>query len=220
MRIKLLEIYDKLLGYFGPRHWWPAETPFEMMVGAVLTQAVAWRNVEKAIGNLKDRDLLDPIQLDQTDPTILEELLKPTRYYKMKTRKLQALNRFLVENYQGVPEAMFHEKLPILRPKLLAIYGMGPETVDSILLYAGGIPIFVIDAYTQKIFHRLGITPAKISYPKLQEFFMNHLPGDPALYNEFHAQIVALGNKICHNHPKCGQCPLSDECAYGLENRV
>ncbi len=213
MQKKLLEIYNKLLGYFGPQHWWPAETPFEMMVGAVLTQAVAWRNVEKAIGNLKNKELLDPIKLSQTNPEILEELLKPTRYYKMKTRKLQALSRFLVENYQGFPETMFHEELPALRDKLLAIYGMGPETVDSILLYGGGLPIFVVDAYTQKIFYRLGITPAQITYTKLQEFFMSHLPVDAGLYNEIHAQIVALGNNICHNTPKCEKCPLKDVCA-------
>jgi endonuclease-3 related protein len=188
-----------------------------MMVGAVLTQAVAWRNVQKAIGNIKERNLLDPVKLDQTDTAVLEALLKPTRYYKMKTRKLQALNRFLVENYHGIPEAMFLEDLRVLRPKLLAVYGIGPETVDSILLYGGNLPIFVVDAYTQKIFSRLGLTPAKITYAKLQAFFMEHLPQDVHLYNEFHAQIVHLGNQICHNQPKCGQCPLKDECKITQE---
>ena len=161
------------------------------------------------------------------DTEKLEELLKPTRYYKMKTRKLQELNRFIVENYQGIPEAMFNtvvfntsvfnEELPVLRAKLLKIYGMGPETVDSILLYAGGVPIFVVDAYTKKIFYRLGLTPEQITYTKLQKFFMDHLPGNIRLYNEYHAQIVALGNKICQNVPKCIQCPVSDCCSYFKE---
>lgn len=227
MQNQLLDIYEKLLKYFGPRHWWPAETPYEMMVGAVLTQAVAWRNVEKAMTNLKNNGLLDPDQLYRVDTGRLEELLKPTRYYKMKTRKLQELNRFLVENYQGIPEAMFNtvvfntvvfkEELPVLRAKLLKVYGMGPETVDSILLYAGGLPIFVVDAYTKKIFYRLGLTPAQITYPKLQEFFMKHLPGNAKLYNEYHAQIDALGNRICRNVPKCIQCPLCDRCLHFKE---
>lgn len=217
MQTKLLTIYNQLLGHFGPRRWWPAETPFEVMVGAVLTQAVAWRNVEKAIANLKSGGLLDPYKIYHADTGILEELLRPTRYYKMKTQKLQALIRFLVENYRDIPDEMFKEELPPLRAKLLAIYGMGPETVDSILLYAGGLPVFVVDAYTQKIFNRLGITPAKISYAKLQEFFRHNLPVDVKLYNEFHALIVALGNSICHNLPKCGTCPLVDHCKYSKQ---
>jgi endonuclease-3 related protein len=217
MQEKLLGIYDKLLKYFGPRHWWPAETPYEVMVGAVLTQAVAWRNVEKAITNLKNRGLLNPYQLYRADTETLEELLKPTRYYKMKTKKLQALNRFLVEYYQGIPELMFNEELLQLRAKLLKIYGMGPETVDAILLYAGNLPIFVIDAYTKRIFNRLGMVAEKINYSELQAFFMNNLPCNSALYNEYHAQIDALGNRICHNVPKCGQCPLVAECGYLLK---
>lgn len=220
MRSKLLAIYDKLFGYFGPRHWWPAETPYEVMVGAVLTQAVAWRNVEKAITNLKNQDLLTPDKIYVTETIILEELLKPTRYYKMKTKKLQALNRFLVEEYQGIPEVMFQEATIKLRGRLLGIYGMGPETVDSILLYAGNLPVFVIDAYTQRIFQRLGVLAEKVSYPKLQELFMDHLPRDVSLYNEFHALIVGLGNKICHNNPKCQECPLIDECKFAKTQSI
>ncbi len=214
MQKKLLGIYDKLFKNFGPRHWWPAETPYEVIVGAILTQAVAWRNVEKAIANLKSRDLLDPYQLYRTNTETLEELLKPTRYYKMKTRKLEAFNRFLVENYQGNLQLMFQEKLFQLRTKLLKVYGMGPETVDSILLYAGNLPVFVIDSYTKRIFSRLGMVPEKINYNELQALFMNNLPCDSNLYNEYHAQIDALGNLICHNTPKCGQCPIADECEY------
>jgi endonuclease-3 related protein len=200
----------------GPRRWWPAKTPFEVMVGAVLTQAVAWRNVEKAIANLESYDLLIPENIYKTATEELEELLKPTRYYKMKTKKLQAMVRFVVEEYQGDLEVLFKEDLSSLRKRMLGIFGLGPETVDSILLYAGGLPIFVVDEYTKRIFSRMGWVEPKISYSELQQFFMQHLPADVQLYNEFHALIVGLGNQVCHTEPQCTLCPLADSCQYCL----
>lgn len=211
---KMLDIYRNLLNAFGPRHWWPAKTPFEVMVGAVLTQAVAWRNVQKAIANLEQRGLMSPEKIYHSSTAELEELLRPTRYFKMKTKKLQALIRFLVDEYQGSLERLFKEELIPLRKKLLAVYGLGPETVDSILLYAGGLPVFVVDEYTRRIFWRLGFTPEKISYQKLQEFFTANLPAEVQLYNEFHALIDHLGNRFCHTNPDCLPCPLKEICHY------
>jgi endonuclease III related protein len=212
----LQDIYKKLFDALGPRGWWPAKTPFEVMVGAVLTQAVAWRNVEKAIANLESVDLLTPEKLYGISTEKLEELLRPTRYYKMKTRKLQALVRFVVEEYQSNLELLFAEDLNCLRKRMLGVYGLGPETVDSILLYAGKLPVFVVDEYTRRIFFRLGWVDQKISYSKLQEFFMGHLAPKVQLYNEFHALIVGLGNQVCHTDPQCPICPLIDSCQYFL----
>lgn len=209
---RLMEIYQRLYDFFGPRHWWPAKTPFEMMVGAVLTQAVAWRNVQTAIGNLEGAGLMDPYKIVRSSDAELEALVRPTRYYRMKSKKLRALAEFIVNNYQGDLQKMFHEEPVRLRSKMLEVYGLGEETVDSILLYAGEIPVFVVDQYTKRIFSRLGMIPEKITYRKLQDFFMGNLPADHRLYNEYHALIDALGNKVCHLTPRCPECPLGDFC--------
>ncbi|MCL6589750.1 MAG: endonuclease III domain-containing protein [Firmicutes bacterium] len=214
LKEKLLQIYAKLFDHFGPQYWWPAKTRFEVMVGAVLTQAVAWRNVVKAVTNLEKAGLLSPLGLYHADPLLLMEYLKPTRYYKMKLKKLQAMVNFIVDEYQGDLDLMFKEELPELRKKLLGVYGLGPETVDSILLYAGSYPVFVVDEYTRRIFSRLGLVAGKISYEKLRQFFEKNLPESVELYNEFHALIVALGNQTCSITPKCLACPLRDECNY------
>jgi endonuclease-3 related protein len=212
MRKKLEEIYNSLYSYFGPRNWWPAKTPFEMIVGAILTQAVAWRNVQKAIKNLEDAGLLTPEGLYRAEPERIEKLIKPTRYYRMKTKKLKAFVEYLFSKHQGDLARMFSLSLPELREELLRVYGMGEETVDSILLYAGEYPVFVVDEYTRRIFSRLGLFPEKISYGKMQEFFHNYLPHDAGLFNEFHAQIDALGNQICKTNPDCTQCPVEKIC--------
>lgn len=208
----LISIYNRLLEFFGPRRWWPAKTPFEMMVGAVLTQAVAWRNVQTAITNLEQAGLMDPFKIIEASNDELELLLRPTRYFRMKAKKLRSLAEFMVINYQGDIQKMFLEEPLALRSKMLKVYGMGAETVDSILLYAGEVPIFVVDQYTRRIFSRLGLVSEQISYQELQAFFMRQLPSDSELYNEFHALIDGLGNKVCHLTPRCSECPITDFC--------
>lgn len=205
-------IYDGLFSYFGSRNWWPAKTPFEMIVGAILTQAVSWGNVQKAIKNLEEVGLLTPEKLHQAEQERIEELIKPTRYFRMKTKKLKAFLNYLFTKHRGDLTHMFALPMSELRAQLLAVYGMGRETVDSILLYAGNFPIFVVDEYTRRIFSRLGIFPEKISYGQMQEFFHKNLPPDTRLFNEFHAQIDALGNQICKTKPDCIHCPLEQLC--------
>jgi endonuclease-3 related protein len=209
-------IYHSLLDFFGPRHWWPAETRFEIIVGAILTQSVSWRNVVQAINNLKTLSLLDPFKIVQAPAEVLEQAVRPTRYYRQKAERLRNFCLFLIENYQGDLSRAFQQDLWEMRERLLALKGIGQETADSILLYAGEMPIFVVDAYTRRIFSRLGIFPADAGYEEMQRFFMAHLPPDTALYNEYHALIDGLGNNFCsNNRPACGECPLRDMCAGG-----
>ncbi|MFZ5640402.1 MAG: endonuclease III domain-containing protein [Bacillota bacterium] len=215
---QLLKIYDKMLDFTGPRNWWPGETPFEVVVGAILTQSVAWRNVEKAINNLKSAGLLDIDALYQADTEEIAGHIIPTLYYRMKASKLKAFVTLLVEKYGSSLEQMFDQDLRQLRQELLAVYGIGPETADSIILYAAEKPVFVVDAYTKRIFHRLGIFPADIDYAGMQEFFMTHLDADVQLYNEYHAQIVGIGNRFCGNRkPACDRCPLNELCRFAKE---
>jgi endonuclease-3 related protein len=214
LQAQLLQVYQRLWEKFGPRHWWPAETPFEVIVGAILTQNVAWRNVQKAIGNLKAREALSAEALLALPAAELEELIRPTRYYKVKARKLKAFCLYLHKNYGGSLEALFARPLPELRKELLGVWGLGKETVDSILCYAGGKAIMPMDAYTVRIFSRLGLVPEKISYDRLQEFFLARLPGDNQLFNEYHALLDALGHHIClARKPRCSECPLAELCA-------
>lgn len=189
--------------------------PFEVIVGAILTQSVAWRNVEIAIANLKEKELLDPVALLTAPDEVIEEAIRPTLYYRQKRRKLQAFCRHLLDKYQGDLTALFRRPLSELRAELLGIWGLGPETVDSILLYAGGLPTFVVDAYTKRIWARLGIHPEGIEYETLRAYFMDHLPPDVQLYNEYHALIVAVGNRYCRaKQPLCVECPLLVRCRY------
>lgn len=205
-----MEVYDRLYSHFGPRHWWPADTPFEVIVGAILTQSVAWRNVEKAINNLKEAGLLSVDSLYQADTETIGQLIVPTRYYQAKAKKLKAFINHLVGNYNGDLKLMFSQPLEKLRPELLSLYGIGPETADSILLYAGGYHIFVIDAYTHRIFHRLGVFDEGAKYAAMQKKFMDNLPADVQLYNDYHALIDGLGHRLCRNQkPACSECPLA-----------
>lgn len=210
---RLLSIYRALYAHFGPRHWWPADTPWEVIVGAILTQGVAWRNVERAITSLKTADLLDPAAIHAAPVEEIAVLIRPAGYYRQKAKKLKAFAAHLAERYGGSLEEMFRRPLDRLRPELLGLYGLGPETADSILLYAGGYPVFVIDAYTLRIGARLGLFSPETSYVAAQVLFMSALPPDAALYNEFHAQIDALGHHLCRKRaPRCGQCPLAAGC--------
>lgn len=210
---KLMEIYKRLYRHFGPRRWWPARTPFEVIVGAILTQNVGWRSAAIAIRNLKEADLLSLIGLLSCEESELAKLLRPARYHVQKARKLRAFCEVVEDEYGGDLGAFLSQDLKLLRPRLLSIYGIGPETADAIILYAAEKPIFVIDAYTHRIFHRLGYFNEKMSYQVMQCFFMEHLPLDVPLYNEYHAQIDALGHHTCFKrNPCCKGCPLADLC--------
>ncbi len=210
---KLLGIYERLLAYFGPRNWWPADTPFEVIVGAILTQNVAWKNVQKAISALKETGLLEPEALHQAPVEQIETLIRPTGYFRQKAKKLKAFLNYLFTNYGGSLDRLFFVPLPKLRQELLAVHGIGQETADAILCYAGGYPIMVMDAYTRRVFGRLGLTPPGAKYEELQAFFMNHLPHETALFNEYHALIDGLAHYICtKNDPGCDRCPVATTC--------
>jgi len=211
-----LDIHRLLSAHFGPLHWWPGETPFEVMVGAILTQNTAWTNVEKAIAALKAEGLLDPAALAAADPDLLRRLIRPSGYYNQKAERLLLFVRWLLDKpWRGSLDALRRADTADLRERLLALKGIGPETADSILLYALDHPVFVIDAYTRRIFSRLGLTAPDATYADLQEWFVSRLPADRALFNEFHAQIVYLGKDYCRKEPRCGECPLSGFCADG-----
>ena len=218
IRRRLLKIYEELFKTFGPRHWWPAETPFEVVVGAILTQNTAWTNVEKAIANLKERDLIHPERLASLDPGQLAEHLRPSGFFNVKTRRLRSFLAFFTKTYGGSLDRMGRRETCALREELLAVNGIGPETADSILLYALQKPIFVVDAYTRRIFHRLGLSSADASYDDLQGMFESALPRDLTLFNEYHALIVALGKNTCKPKPRCESCPLMRGCKHYRDN--
>jgi endonuclease-3 related protein len=205
---QLLSIYRRLDAFFGDLKWWPGESPFEVVVGAILTQNTAWRNVEKAINKLKAGKLLFPEKLLTTEDELLADAIRSSGFYRIKTQRLKAFIRFLYETYNGNLEKMFAEEHWRLRRRLLQIKGIGPETADSILLYAGYKPIFVVDAYTRRILNRHSLIDEKASYTDIQTFFMKHLPGDVSLYNQFHALLVNTGKLFCKKNPRCRQCPL------------
>lgn len=210
MTATLKEVYDRLFSAFGPQHWWPGESPFEVMVGAVLVQNTAWKNVEKAIRTLKEEDLLEPHALYQVPVEELAERIRPAGYYRIKARRLRNLLEFLITRYDGSLEAMFGTGLSTLREELLAVHGIGPETADSILLYAAALPTFVIDTYTHRVLARHGWIGFDADYYELQDHFESKLPRDVALYNEYHAVLVRLGHVYCRKRPRCDGCPLAE----------
>jgi endonuclease-3 related protein len=207
---RLGSIYEILNDYFGNCNWWPGETPFEIAVGAILTQNTSWTNVEKAIKNLKSAHLLSPERLLKESDATVSELIRPSGYYNVKTKRLRAFLEFLTREYGGIMETMFEEELPILREKLLSVNGIGEETADSILLYGGNKLVFVVDAYTRRILGRHGIIDDDYSYGDIQEQFMKHLSPDIALYNQYHALLVNTGKQFCRRKPRCGECPLQE----------
>lgn len=216
-RDKLLEIYRRLLAHYGPQRWWPADDPFEVVVGAILTQSAAWGNVEKAITNLKKADALSPATLRRLPTDDLARLIYPCGYYNAKAQKLKAFVQVLGEEYTDDLEALFSLDMPQLRGKLLSIYGIGEETADSIILYAAGKPIFVIDAYTRRILRRLGLGPANESYAAFQEPFTSNLPPQTCLFNEYHALLVRHGKEVCKKKPLC-PCCLSSLCSAQFQS--
>ena len=207
-RKNLMRIYELLNREFGNLHWWPAEEPFEVMVGAILTQNTAWTNVEKAIAALKGKRLLSPGALSRIGEGTLADVIRPSGYYNVKAKRLKSFVRFLREEYAGDIARMSTEALPVLRKKLLDVPGIGQETADSILLYACGKPVFVCDAYTRRILERHRLIDDDADYGSMQELFMSHLPQDAALFNQFHALIVYAGKTFCRKVPKCDPCPL------------
>ena len=209
---ELSVIYHKLYSHFGPQHWWPGDTPFEVIVGAILTQNTNWQNVAKAIDNLKKANVLNPDKLQALPIKKLARLIRPSGYYNIKAKRLKEFLRFLFRNYGGNLKKMFARPLNELRREILSVKGVGPETADSILLYAGNLPIFVVDAYTKRIFSRHKICKIDAAYDEVQEIFMRNIKKEVKLYNEYHALIVRLGKELCKKkNPKCDICPLRND---------
>jgi endonuclease-3 related protein len=205
----LLQVYETLHDHFGDLHWWPGDSPFEVIVGAILTQNTAWKNVEAAIDRLKAEDRLHPERLRCLDDQHLAEMIRPAGYYRIKTKRLKAFLHFLHREYQDDLNTMFAEDLWVLRQRLLSVHGIGEETADSILLYAGGKPVFVVDTYTRRIMQRHRIIDARAQYADIQALFMNGLPRSVPLYNQYHALFVNTGKEFCRKQtPRCDTCPL------------
>jgi endonuclease-3 related protein len=208
LRKLLMDCYAALLARFGPRNWWPADSPFEVCVGAILTQNTAWKNVAKAINNLKQASALDPLVVHDMPIEKLAHLIRPAGYYNVKAVRLRNFISLIVEKHRGDLSSLFSVPLESLREELLSINGIGKETADSIILYAAGKPIFVVDAYTKRVLERHKIIAEKADYDSIQRLFHAHLPRDVALFNDFHAQIVAVGHNYCKRQPVCEICPL------------
>ena len=213
----LSEIYHRLLDAYGSQGWWPGDSLFEMIAGAILTQAAAWRNVELALANLRAAGIDDWPSVHRIDVDALAELVRPSGYYNAKARKLKAFAAHLYVQYGGSLDAMFAADTDTLRRELLSIYGIGPETADDILLYAAGKPSFVIDAYTIRIKQRVGLTPAsRADYAGWQAMFHAALPPDVPMYNEYHALLDRHHKEACtKNAPRCHACCLRDVCETG-----
>jgi endonuclease III related protein len=207
----LLEVFDRLLKHYGPLHWWPADSPFEVCVGAILTQNTNWTNVEKAIVNLKREGVLSLDALWDIDLERLADLIRPSGFFNIKSARLKDFIGWVVQGH-GSLEAMFYGEWPLLREELLGVRGIGRETCDSILLYAGDKPSFVVDAYTKRLFSRLGLVRETASYEEVRSLFMALLPHDIALFNEYHALIVEHCKRHCKKKPLCEGCPLKGLC--------
>lgn len=207
---KLLKIYQKMFDAFGPRQWWPGETPFEVVIGAILTQNTNWSNVEKAVKNLKTAGKLSPEGIYGLSMTELAELIKPSGFFNVKAKRVKAFINWLFSKYDGNLSKMFARDLQTLRTELLSVKGIGPETADSILLYAGNMPTFVVDAYTHRIFSRHELIPEESTYDDMKSFFEDNLPKDVQLFNEYHALLVNIGKMFCKPRKVCEPCPLKD----------
>jgi endonuclease-3 related protein len=205
---KLLEIYHKLYHAFGPQHWWPGDSPFEIAVGAILTQNTNWANVEKAIENLKTKMVLNSKSIQKIKTERLASLIRPAGYFNIKAERLKSFINFLMNDYHGSMKKMRNEEMQTLRTKLLNVYGIGPETADSILLYAMDKPVFVTDAYTKRALSRHNIVKHDDGYDHIQNLFHSTLKKDTVLFNEYHALFVKLGKTYCRKKPLCRGCPL------------
>lgn len=206
-------VYEQLFHAYGEQHWWPAETRFEICVGAILTQAVSWRNVEQAMHMLRKANLLSLQRMAVVPQETLAQYVRPTRYYNQKAATLQRFCRYVAEEHAGSLDAFLAQDGEILRKQLLSLRGIGEETADSILLYAAEYPIFVVDAYTRRLLVRLGLAKENITYRQMQHMFMTQIKTDTALFNEYHALIVAHGHSTCKaRNPHCRVCPLHTKC--------
>ncbi|HJV36916.1 endonuclease III domain-containing protein [Geomonas sp.] len=206
-----MEIFEALLKAYGPLHWWPAETPFEVCVGAILTQNTNWGNVEKAIVNLKREGVLSIDALWEIEQERLAELIRPSGFFNVKSARLKDFIGWVLERH-GSLNAMFSGDWQSLRDELNAVRGIGRETCDSILLYAGDKPSFVVDAYTKRLFSRLGLVSESATYEEIRSLFMDALPLDAPLFNEYHALIVEHCKRHCRKKPICEGCPLKGLC--------
>ncbi len=207
----LKDVYNKLYSHFGPQHWWPADNSFEVIIGAILTQNTAWANVEKAIFGLKRKKLISPKRLYNADAKTIAELIRPCGYYNLKTARIKSFLDALFEEFKGSLPSMFSLRPTPLRESLLAIKGIGPETADSILLYAAKKPVFVIDAYTRRFLLRHKLIKKAASYQQMQSLFEENLPKRTNLFNEYHALIVRLAKEFCRVVPLCNICPLKNK---------
>lgn len=211
-RIVLPELrlyYDALFRAYGPQHWWPGRTRFEVIVGAILTQSTSWSNVERAIAALRREKLLSPSGLERVAAPRLARVIRSSGYFNQKAHKLKAFVHFLHKHYDGSMDKLFATPTPQLREQLLSVRGIGPETADSILLYAGNHPVFVVDAYTRRILERHKLADGKHSYEHIRQLFEQNLPASVPLFNEYHALIVHTGKHFCRKHaPECENCAL------------
>ncbi|MEF8787546.1 MAG: endonuclease III domain-containing protein [Planctomycetota bacterium] len=205
---RLQDLYDGLREEFGHRDWWPGETPFEVMVGAILTQNTNWDNVEKAIDNLQERGALSPAAILNLEQDDLQDLVRPAGYYRQKAARVKRLAQWLMDNCDGAVELLQDWPEDELRKELVSIRGVGPETADSIMLYALDRPVFVVDTYTLRVTTRHGLIERNCTYYDLQNLFQDHLPEDLDLYRDFHAQLVEVGKRYCRPTPKCRNCPV------------
>jgi len=201
-------MYKAMLATYGPQGWWPAKTPTEVIIGAILTQNTAWRNVERAIDNLRRAKALDWRRLHEMNLEPLAELVRPSGTYRVKARRLKAFIDWFWDRYEGDLDRMFATSLPALREELLSISGIGRETADAILLYAGQLPSFVVDAYTARILYRHRLIDSSADYDEIKELFESNLPAEVPLFNEYHALLVHVGKLHCRPQARCEGCPL------------
>ncbi len=213
-RGRLLTTFEALRAAHGPQRWWPAETPFEVMVGAVLTQNTAWVNVERGLARLTALTALAPESILELPEADLADCLRPVGYFNVKARRLRAFCAAFLA--QGGLEGLSRLATPALRHRLLAVKGVGPETADDMLLYAFHRPVFVVDAYTRRLFVRLGDLAGNEGYETIRHAFEHALGPDPLLFNEYHALIVRHGKEVCRTRPRCGDCCLADRCAHSI----
>ena len=204
----LMAMFEALAARFGPQHWWPARTPWEVIVGAVLTQNTAWRNVERAVANLEAAGALEPEPMHRLSEAELAELIRPAGTYRVKATRLKRVVDHVFEHYEGDLDRLFARPLDVLRAELLSIRGVGRETADAILLYAGEYPTFVVDAYTARVLRRHRLIDGEADYEMIKELLESHLAEDVALFNEFHALFVEVGKRHCRPRARCADCPL------------
>lgn len=216
---KLSKIYQVLYRTYGPQNWWPADSQFEIIVGAILTQSTAWVNVEKAINNLKAAEAMSFNRIYSISLNHLRELIRPSGYYNSKADKLKAFVNYVSDHYGGDLNRFIGKPLELLRPELITIYGIGNETADDIILYASNQPSFVIDEYTRRIILRIGLKPEIKKYHDYKDLFESNIRKDTSLYNEYHALLVEHGKRVCKSAPICASCCLRNMCSYPDRSR-